>query len=55
MGSCIYAFTKRCPPAQKPNLPPRSFSVNAEGAGGELYEVVDVPDWGWKPLPDPDC
>ena len=55
MGSLIHTFKKCCAPSQKQRVyPRRSFSINVEGNGSELYEVVDVPEWGWNPPPMPD-
>ena len=55
MGSMIHTFKKCCAPSQKQRVyPRRSFSINVEGNGSELYEVVDVPEWGWNPPPMPD-
>ena len=53
MGTLIHAFKKCCPPDQKPQsvYPRREFSINVGGT--ELYEVVDVPEWGWHPPPAP--
>ena len=52
MGTLIHAFKKCCPPPDRtphPVYPRRAFSIN----GTELYEVVDVPEWGWHPPPAP--
>ena len=46
MGNLIHAFKKCCPPDRDTAVYPRgAFSIN----GTELYEVVDVPEWGWHP------
>ena len=48
MGNLIHAFKKCCPPDRDPAVYLRgAFSIN----GTELYEVVDVPEWGWHPPP----
>ncbi len=49
MGTIIHAFKKCCPPspeASESAYPRRSFSINTKKTEEELYEVVDVPEWG---------
>jgi hypothetical protein len=48
MGALIHAFKKCCPPDREPSprYPRQSFSINIKKPEEELYEVVDVPDWG---------
>ena len=54
MGIIIHAFKKCCPPARPESVyPRRSFSINVRKTEEELYEVVDVPEWGWSPPPPP--
>ena len=52
MGIIIHAFKKCCPPAKPESVyPRRSFSINVRKTEEELYEVVDVPEWGWRTPP----
>ncbi len=55
MGTLIHTFKKCCPPDREPSphYPRRSFSINVRKTEEELFEVVDVPEWGWNPPPEP--
>ena len=56
MGTLIHTFKKCCPPPPDPKPPsvyPGLFSINGTESGPELYEVVDIPEWGdTRSIPD---
>ena len=49
MGTLIPTFKKCWPPPPDPkpqSVYPGPFSINGNESGSELYEVVDIPEWG---------